>query len=333
LRLFYCQVFSYIQFATISDLSNNYTVLKEEFEALKAENEQLLSWTPSTELAMTIIEEVIQIDISKYQATLASTSPTAETRADLGGIVEEEYIYNLVNIQSNFELRLRFRSGHFSQFVLTQLEGYPNYPPIYTQQQSTDVLQATKDIIQRYKAVTNDTYLDEVYSLLSTTTNTNEDQKFGNTKLRLSMYGSNARALIMYTENEVDFEAKCLSISFQNNTNKFIVTSFTDDWFLYKVGNTQINVSRDQAILAAKESIRDFSWTVNGQKISNFQIIDNQVSVVFYPKTRSEPLTLIPYWVVTLPLDQTYPEGTNSIVAGVWADTGEVVNIYTSTSR
>jgi hypothetical protein len=208
---------------------------------------------------------------------------------------------------------------------LSQLEGYPNYPPVYTQQQSTDVLQATRNLIQRYKAVVNDTYVDEAATLLMLTNNANTDQTLGNTKLKLSIYGANAKALLMYTENGTDFEAKSLNVNFQNHA----VTEFRDDWFLFKVGSTQINISRDQAVLAAKAAAESFSWNVNGTKVTNVQIVDNPVSVVFYPKTRTEPLILIPYWLVTLYLDRTYPGGVNAIVVGVWADTGEVVNIQT----
>ena len=319
--------FTYIQFASISSLSGNYSALKADFDRIKAENDRLLSWTPSTSKAMSIVNDVIQIDTTMYQTT--GTSPKAEYREDLGGIIEETFSYDLVNSQSSFKLTIKFRDGHFYQFALTQLEGYPNYPPIYKQPQSTDALQATTDLIQRYKAIMNDTYLTEVSALLAAANNTSGDQILGNTKLKMVTYGIDARAFLIYTENGIDFEAKSLSITLQNN----IITSFIDDWFLFKVGSTQINVSRDQAILAAKDAVRSFSWSADGEQITDFQIIDNQVSVVFKTKTRIDPLTLMPYWLVTLPLDKTYPGGINSIVAGVWADTGEVENIYTTTNR
>jgi hypothetical protein len=48
---------------------------------------------------------------------------------------------------------------------------------------------------------------------------------------------------------------------------------------------------------------------------------------VFFPHPRTDLLTLVPYWYVTLYLDKEYPGGVNSISVGVWADTGEVANI------
>jgi hypothetical protein len=322
--------FSYVQYAAINGLSNDYTILKTEFDRIKAENEQLLSWTPSTTKAMAIINDVIQIDTTQYQTT--GTSPRAQIRQELGGVIEETFTYSLVNIQSSIEITLKFRDGHFWQYSLIQHEGAPNFPPIYKQAQSADILQATKDLIQRYRTVENDTYLDEASLLLSMVDNTNSDQTLGNTKLRLFTYGIDASAYLIYTSNGTDFEAKRITTNFEKNHNTNILTSFTDDWFLYKVGSTEINISRDQAILAAKDAIRNFSWSADGVQVTNFNIIDNQISVVFSSKTKTDPLTLYPYWLVTLPLDQTYPGGVNSLAAGVWADTGQV-DIYTSNSR
>jgi hypothetical protein len=319
--------FSAIQLAYFNSLSSDYDSLKADYADLKAQNQQLLTWNPSTTKAMSIIKDVIQLDVSKYEDTLESS--TAQIRSDLGNVIEEVFKYSLSNSQSSFELTLRFRNGHFSMFQLTQSEGYPNFPPVYLQRQSTDVLQATKDLIQRYHLVANDTYLDDVVSLLTSTNNLTNDLTWGDAKLKYVSYGNSAEVWLMYSANGTDFEAKTLHIKFDNQ----VVVQFTDDWFLFNVGSTQINISQDQAVLIAKNAARNFSWNANGTQVSNPQIVDNPVSAVFYPKSRNDPLTLMPYWLITLYLDQTYPGGVNAIVVGIWADTGEVANIQTSTGQ
>ena len=310
---------SFVQFASFNSLSSDYGVLKANLTEVQAQNQKLLSWSPSTNQAMVIIKDVIQIDVSKYQATLEST--TAQVRSDLGGAIEEVFKYSLVNSQSNFELTLRFRNGHFSLYQLSQLEGFPNYPPLYTQPQPTDVLQAATRLIQRYKAVMNDSYLDEATRLLASANETSNDQTLGNTKLRLSTYGTSSDALLMYTDNGTDFPPKSQDVVFENN----VVTKFSDDWILYQVGSTQVNISKEQAVLIAKNTAKTFSWNANGTQISSFQILDNPVTVqlVSHPKGL-ENLTLYPYWYVTLFLDKTYPGGVSVIAVGVWANTGKV---------
>ena len=314
--------FSYVQYTSFNNLSTDYGALKTDLTEIQAQNDKLLSWSPSTNQAMVIIKDVIQIDVSKYQASLESTQATF--RSDLGGAIEEVFKYSLVNSISNFELTLRFRNGHFSLYQLSQLEGAPNYPPLYTNPQPTDVLSASRQIIQRYKAVMNDSYLDEATQLLASANQTSNDLTLGNTKLSFSTYGSTANALLMYTDNGTDFRPKSLDVVLENN----IVTKFSDDWTLYKVGSTQIKISRDQALLAAKDAAKTFSWNVNGTRVSDFQILDNPVSAELVSHTKgTDSLTLYPYWYVTLHLDQTYPGGVSVIAAGVWADTGKVENM------
>jgi hypothetical protein len=316
--------FSFIQFASFNQLSVNYDKLSADYGAIKAQNDRLLQWTPSGDKAMNIIKDVIQIDVTKYQATLENNGPAAQVRADFGGVVEEVFKYTLVNSQSSFELTLRFRDGHFSMFQLTQQEGAPNFQPIYTQIQPNDPLQTTKALIQRYKSVMNDTYLDEVARLLVTATNSGNDQTLGNTKLQISQYGINAESKLVYTENGTDFNWKSLSIKIENH----IVTQFNDDWFLYKVGNAQVNISKDEAILAAKNALKTFSWNASGTQVNNFNVVDNPVNAVLQSQIReTSTLTLYPYWYVTLYLDKTYPGGVSMIAAGVWADTGKVENM------
>jgi hypothetical protein len=311
--------FSYIEFASINSINSDYTKLKTELDSAQAQVQKVLSWSPSNNLATVIIKDVIEVDISKYpQTTLVSD--TAQIRTDLGGVVEEIFTYTIANSLSSFDLKLRFRDGHFSLFTLTQEEGYPNYPLAYTQPQSGDILQATKDIINRYKSVTNDSYLDQAAALLAIANETSTPQTLGNTKLSLSIFGANSEAWLIYTENGTDFEAKSLHVTLSN----YAVTSFSDDWSLFTIGSTQVNISQAQAILIAKNAVKTFSWNANGTQVNNFQVLDNPVLALFYPHPKTGYLTLYPYWVVTLYLDKTYPGDVNQLTVGIWADTGKV---------
>ncbi len=309
---------SAVEYSAINGLTGNYNDLKENLTKVQAINQRLLSWTPSGEEAMKIINDVIQLDVSKYDSSLESN--TAQVRSDMGGVIEEVFKYSFVNSQSSLELTLRFRDGHFSLFQLTQLEGAPNYPPIYTHQQSTDILQATRDLVTRYRASMNDSYLPEITSLLKASTQTSEDQTYGNAKLQLSTLGVNSEAYITYTINDTDFVSKSLHVVLENR----IVTQFNDDWFLYKIGSTQITISKEQAMLIAKNSAKSFSYNTNGATTSNMTVLDSPISVAFWGHTKTDSLTLYPYWYVTLRLDRTYPGGVNGIGVGIWADTGKV---------
>jgi hypothetical protein len=273
---------------------------------------------------MTIIRDIAQIDITRYQTTLLSS--TVENRSDLGGIVEEILRYSFETEESNIDLLLRFRNNHFSLFQLFLVEGIPPFAPIYVQPQSTDVLEATRNLIERYRSISNGPYLEEVSSLLASANETNDEQILGNVKLKMTINPDSAEVLLMYTSNEFGFSAKSLRLLFQNH----VLKEMSDDWFLYTVSDTQVNVSGEQAIQIARNAAKTFEWTtIEGVTVSNFTVLAEPVSAVFFPHPRTDLLTLVPYWYVTLYLDKEYPDGVNSITVGVWADTGEVANIQT----
>ncbi len=312
---------SFVQFATFNQLSTNYSSLRQDYEKVRALNEQLLSWSGSGNQAMNILKNVVQIDVSKYQATLISH--TAEARGDLGGVIEEVSKYSLVNNVSRIELTMRFRNNHLSLFKLDQLEGLPNFPPSYTEPQSTDTMHAAGAILQRYKSASGDSYLDEMNTLLASLNGTTDELTMGNTKLKVSSFGDNAEITLQYTQNGEDYSGKRVHIVLQNH----VVTELSDDWFLYSVADAQVDISKEQAIQIAKSAAISFTWNSNGTQISSFTVLDAPVSAEFYPHPKTENLTLFPYWYVTLHLDKTYPGGVNVIAVGVWGDTGEVANI------
>jgi hypothetical protein len=285
----------------------------------------LLSGSNSADEAMAIIKDVFQIEVTKYQVTLLSDNVGPE--ADMGGIIGEVLTYSLVNNASNINVILTFRNGNFSLFQLNVIEGVTSFTPIYTQPQPTDFLTAVRDIMTRYESVNNADYLNQMSQLLSTATEIQQDQTLGNVKLETSIDGDNAQFSLLYTENNVDFAAKSLQIVFENG----ILTTLSDDWPIYSIGNTEVNITQDQAIQIARGAANTFSWSTNGVQVSNFTVLQEPVSAVFFPTPRSD-LTLFPYWYITLYLDKVYPGGVKSIGVGVWADTGNVANIQTLTS-
>jgi len=314
---------SFYQFNTLSNLSNNYNALQKNYNIIKAQNEELLAsnTTDNVAEAKTIIQDVLQIDTSKYQMTL--TSDTVQVRADVDGMVEEIMEYSLVNAASQFELTLRFRDGHFSLFQISQLEGYPSFPLAYTVPQPTDIVQACRGLLERYEAAFNYSYMGQVDALMTSANDLTTGQTLGNTNLQISSYNGDAEVTLMYAVNGTNFQAKSINLVYNN----YALTQFSDDWFLYTIGSTEVNITQAQAMQIAMNAVKTYSYNVNGTRVSNLQVLSSPVSAELYPKPRVNNLTLYPYWYVTLHLDKTYPGGVNEIAVGVWADTGQTANI------
>ena len=314
---------SIVQYASLNQLSSNFANLQKDYNRVKTENEQLLSWSNSANKAMAMLKDVVELDVSKYQASLIG-SPAAELRNDLGGVVEEVTKYALVNSVSRLEVTLRYRNNEFSLFRLDQIEGSPNFPPIYKGAQPTNNIDAAKELLQRYQLATNKTYLQNMIALIASANSNTTEQILGNTKLMISNLDGRSEITLQYIASGVDFVGKTLKIAIQSH----IVTEFHDDWSLYVIGSDHLNISREQAVQIAKNASKNYIWNAGETQVSDFTVLDSPVTAEFYPHTRpDDSVILYPYWYVTLHLDKIYPGGVNVIAVGVWADTGEVANI------
>jgi hypothetical protein len=109
---------SYVQYASLNQVSS-------ERDDLKSRYDQLLSWSASTDDAITFLQDVIQIDTEAYHATLLSD--TVEQRSDLGGIVEEIMSYRLTSSESKIDVVLRFRNQKLNWYQLNLFENSPIY--------------------------------------------------------------------------------------------------------------------------------------------------------------------------------------------------------------
>ena len=302
---------SYVQYASLNQLSS-------EHERLESKYDQLLSWSASTDDAITFLQDVIQIDITEYHATLLSN--TVEYRSDLGGVVEEILKYSLTNSETKIDVILRFRNRELSRYQMNLFEG----SPIYVQPPSFLILDAAENLLQRFSSFNDASYLEDMSNLLASVNET-EDIEIteGNIKLKISVSGDRTEVLWLYTENGVDFSPKSLSLVFENG----VLKELTDGWFLFSIGSTEVNISGEEALEIARNAAQDFTWEADGAVVSDFNVLEDPVSVVFHANTRGENLELIPHWYIILYLDRVYPGGFNRVAVGVWADTGEIAHI------
>ena len=302
-----------LQFSLLSQTTSERDILQSKYN-------QLLSWSATTDKTLSFLQQVTQIDTSHYQATLLSNS--VNQRPDLGGLLEQTVKYSLTSSDSKMDVYFRVRNNELSWYQIIILEG----SPVYSQSQPYSALDAAENLLGRLATYENASYLGNMTSLLSLASNSMQNLQVteGNVKLNVTVSGSATQILMIYTENNVDFSPKCLSLTFVNSD----LTYFIDDWFLFTVGSTAVNISSDKAIELAENALNGYSWTADGQTVSNFVVKPQPASVVFHPNTKNG-LALYPQWTVTFYLDKVYPGGVNSIMVELWADTGEVAQIET----
>jgi hypothetical protein len=281
----------------------------------------LKSWSAGTDDSIRFLRDIIQINVTAYEATIIENSVI--TRPDLGGIVEELPTYSLVSSESQMKAVFRFRNSKLSKFQLLAIDGVP----IYSQPPPNTVLEAAKDLLQRLRTYEDVPYMEEMSNMLDLVNDTeNTEITSGNMKLKIAYIGTTAEIQWLYTENGIEFQTKALSFVFENRR----LTELSDGWFLFTIGSTTVNISSDEAIEIARNYVKTYSWTADGEEVSNFIVMDTPVICVLLPHIRDEnSVALIPYWYVTLYLDKVYPGDVDRISVGLWADTGKVAHVRT----
>ena len=305
---------SYVQYNSLNQISETQKSLEADLAKLEAQNEILLSWNLDTDRAIAFLTDVIQLDITQYHLVLVSS--TLEFRPDLGGITEEILKYSLLSYESRLDVSLRFRNETLSSYYIQVLEGIP----YYSKPQPDNLLDITSQILNRYKTYTGASYLNEMEDMLDNVDNITDLEKIvGNTKLEATIEGNNKEIKWVYTVNGIDFTTKGVEFKFEGE----FLREITDGWLLYKIGSTELNVSREEAIATAMEYAESISWTDGNEVVKDLTILQEPVEIRLWPHPR-EALALIPYWYVVVHLDRIYPGSIDRIGIGVWGDTGEV---------
>ena len=301
--------FSVLQYNTQNQLSAEFTKLQERYD-------RLLSLTGSTDKAINFLRDVAELDLAKYDATLLSNTIGP---SDLDGVTEQTISYRLIGVESRMEVLLRFRNNVLSMYKVSLLDG----SPIYSDPQPFGVLGSAKWLLEKLKLYEDASYLNNMSSILARFGDeANEiEMTEGNLKFNVSVSGVDTEVNWYYTDNRVDFTQKGLKLIFENQ----VLKELSDGYYLFKIGNTNVNINANDAIQTARNAVKDFTWTGdNGQTVFGYKVLEEPVSAVFYPLPRDDPLTLVPCWVVTLYLDDVYPTNVNRLSVGVWADTGAV---------
>ncbi len=300
-----------LQFYSINQLSISQ-------QSLSLENQRLLSYGIGADKVANFMQNVTKIDTRNY--TLSLLSSTMQWRTDFGGVAEEVTQYSLTSSRSNLNIDFRFRNSHFSRYELRMIES----SPIFTQAQPNDVLQNAKFTLERYKTYSKDAYLTNMSDLLATVSRVgNTAVTQGNIKLQISVSGETVVFLWMYNQDGIDYQAKGLQMTFQNN----VLTTMTDGYFLFTIGKTDLATSREQAINIAKDYVKTLTWTIEGAQVSGFVVVDPPLSVQLVPHTRGNSVALIPYWYVEMGLNKIYSGGINSVAVGIYADNGQVSDV------
>jgi hypothetical protein len=298
-------------------------VLAVSFIQLPAEYSAELT---AQEKTMRFLEDVVEVDVAKYNATLASN--WVDYPPHWGGLAEEVIRYDLDGgNESNLRVTCRFREDMIHSYSLQVSKG----SPFFAEPQPTSLLDAAKGFLERYRTYSKASYIQDMRSMLDMVDET-EDATVtsGNIKLtvlsqKVQNYPAEAvdRTLFewTYTVNGVDAPQNVVKVNFEEG----VFMSFGNSWNLYSIGSSEVNVSREEAINLARNAAEDYTLRIyleDGLTDVEFKLVDEPVRVglSMYPR---ETLTVYPFWRIELYFDKHY-YSAYGIQVGIWADTGEI---------
>lgn len=206
--------------------------------------------------------------------------------------------------------------------------------PLFAQSKPSNDIIATKNLLDRLQNFSATTYLPTMRSMLDSVSKIEYSNiTIGDTKLEILvegasttfMEGTSTTFIWSSAIKDAENNQKVVAITLHDGQFEF----FADNWNLYKIGNADVKISREEAIEIAKEHARAYVWTAGNVTVSNVGFADIPVDAELSMQDRGN-YTLYPIWFILLPLDKVYPGLVTGIQIEVWADSGEVSSINPS---
>jgi hypothetical protein len=304
------------------------------------------------------LSEVVGLDLTKYNITNEGYGFTYPS--EYGGNVKDEHVYlELVSSEGNISVMGLFLNG-FNGGIFV-------YPPtngsmFFKHQPSTNALDESRNILQRYKIFADNygfdtSYIDSALTLLNKATRASSAsenlQTFndiigfvpsvttaGNVKQETTQKGVSW----IYTEKGVDMPNKCLKIDFGINKLHFV-----DTWNLFTVGCFSV-VSEDEVKEIAFDAANNYNLTLVGEngtlivaekpewsdrtsivlnmvpgEIYNDEL-SKEIGIVSGGNATRDPMALYPLWETVLYFSKRVGS-VYGIAVGVWGDTEEIAYI------
>jgi hypothetical protein len=275
--------------------------------------------------SMAVTDNVIGVNSAKYE------SVSQDYRQDLlylDVIPQENVRHTLETNDSKLDLYYTSVNGKLQRIQVLDSLGSPQMQKGL----STSSLGMSKDFLSSYQGYTGNAFYGELKSTLDAVdANTNVTAVFGNMKLSVIAQEDSTTFRWVYTINGIEAPDKCVALNYKKGFLKY----FIDNWDLYKIGSTAVNVSAEQAIDIGMSRARNATWstvlgneTLTGLKynvagamvwktvFSNSLFMDN-------PRDQ-DPFMLYPMRHIWVSFDKFYPGYVYGMNVYVWADTGEI---------
>jgi hypothetical protein len=211
---------------------------------------------------------------------------------------------------------VEFANGQLFWCTIYPVKGSPAYvTPI-----SANALSTAKDTLNRLQTFSAKDYLPALQNMLSATiVLQNSKTSTADYTQEIATSGNTIAISWEPFANGLSNSQNKLTIEFKNGNLMF----FSNYLGMYTIGNTDVNISKQQAIEIATEHAQAYSYVQGNETVSNITVLSSPVIANLTLQNRGNA-TLYPLWDILLPLDKMYPGGVTSFHVSIWADTGEI---------
>ena len=186
-----------------------------------------LTENSNSDQVLLFLEEVVRIDVPKYDVTMLGTSVTHPDWLD--GLAQVTGKYTLESETSKLDVLFKFRNGTLSWCLMRVIEGSPHYLDV----QSGNIREAADDFLERYQGYLGDSELEEMRNILDGEVADNSTTIVGNLKFTMSVTSFSSYFDWRYTIEGIDCGG--VDVSFHNGH----FYAFGDDRQYYSIAITQ----------------------------------------------------------------------------------------------
>ncbi len=273
--------------------------------------------------ALAFIKNVLPFDTTQYNITLRNYDvpklPDLGSTQPING-QQEVLTYSLESKDSAVDVICTIQNNAVSMVAAYVVKGNA-----ISDQSYNNVVDAAKGFLQKYQAYSGMdsknmiSMLSNVYSINNATvTSDNLELNITHIDATGTFFGDSIDYRWVQTFNGCEYLS--LDVSFKDG----VFSGLIDGRAVNSIGDTSVNISKEQAIKIAMNAIQNYSYRMSDDwVVTGFNVTQNKAVTVLHPLAK-EANVLYPIWTVTLPLNGTYPGSVTELLVEVWAGTGEV---------
>jgi hypothetical protein len=293
------------------------------------ENSRVSNASISTaeEKALAFIENALPFDSERYSVSLKNYGVTELPDLGLAQPIygkQERLTYTLESEDSEADVICTLQDG-----VLYMCSVYTHEGVFYSGREYSNVADAAVSFLQKYQP---NSKIDST-EMLTTLTDVDPTENRIITSGDLTLIVTHKDLSGTIFGDTINFrwvriingcEYQLLYLTFRDG----VFSSLIDSRQVYSIGDTSVNISREQAIEIALGAVKNYSYPMsNDWLISGFNVNENQITAT--SETRKvEGKVLYPIWSVLLPLDGVYPGSVRELLVGIMAGSGEVFLVH-----